>query len=116
METYARKAEYPGARRGFGGGRFLALVASLALFGAALPGLSPVLPASAAAVHSFALESFVAVPGGVAEIVTATPDGRFLYYTNASGKRWACLTFPTRRRPRGFPRSTRAKRNPHRRR
>lgn len=105
METYARKAEYPGARRAFGGGRFLALVASLALFGAALPGLSPVLPASAAAaVHSFALESFVAVPGGgVAEIVTATPDGRFLYYTNASGKKVGVLDISDPASPKGLP-------------
>jgi hypothetical protein len=46
----------------------------------------------AARVQSFSLESHYAVPGGeVAEIVAATPDGLFLFYTNASGKKVGVL-------------------------
>ncbi|MDR2180753.1 MAG: esterase-like activity of phytase family protein [Synergistaceae bacterium] len=42
--------------------------------------------AEAAHVQSFSLEAHYAVPGGgVAEIVAGTPDGLFLFYTNASG-------------------------------
>ena len=49
-------------------------------------------PAEAARVKSFVPESHYAVPGGeVAEIVAASADGMFLYYTNASGKKVGVL-------------------------
>jgi DNA-binding beta-propeller fold protein YncE len=51
-----------------------------------------VVPAEAARVKSFVPESHYAVPGGeVAEIVAASADGMFLYYTNASGKKVGVL-------------------------
>lgn len=41
-----------------------------------------------AGIKSFVLESHYAVPEGeVAEIIAASPDGTFLYYSNASGKK-----------------------------
>ena len=51
-----------------------------------------VVPAEAARVKSFVPESHYAMPGGeVAEIVAASADGMFLYYTNASGKKVGVL-------------------------
>ena len=51
-----------------------------------------VVPAEAAHVRSCVPEAHYAVPGGeVAEIVAASPDGMFLYYTNASGKKVGVL-------------------------
>ncbi|NCC97508.1 MAG: hypothetical protein EOM02_11800, partial [Synergistales bacterium] len=58
------------------------LAASLSFFALLTP------PSSEAEVRSFTLENHYAVPGGqVAEIVTATPDGMRLFYTNASGEK-----------------------------
>ena len=61
----------------------------------ALAGAIAIIFASAALAAddlSFKLETHYAVPdGGLAEIVTASPDGRFLYYTNASGKKIGAL-------------------------
>ncbi len=57
-----------------------------------------------AGVHSFVLESHYAVPGGeVAEIVTAAPDGTFLYYTNASGKKIGIVDINDPATPRTMP-------------
>jgi DNA-binding beta-propeller fold protein YncE len=54
-------------------------------------------------VAAFAAESHYAVPNGeVAEIVTATPDGRFLYYTNASGKKIGILDITNPAEPRAL--------------
>jgi hypothetical protein len=55
----------PGRSPGFGGGRCLAWWRRWRSSGRR-SGLSPVLPLRRRRVHSFALESFVAVPGGVA--------------------------------------------------
>ncbi|MDR2387656.1 MAG: esterase-like activity of phytase family protein [Deltaproteobacteria bacterium] len=51
-------------------------------------------------VQSFNLESHYAVPGGgVAEIVAGTPDGLFLYYTNASGSKVGILDISDPKKP-----------------
>ncbi|MDR1509836.1 MAG: hypothetical protein LBS53_09380, partial [Synergistaceae bacterium] len=56
--------------------------------------------AEAAHVQSFSLESHYAVPEGeVAEIVTGTPDGLFLFYTNASGKKVGVLDISNPEKP-----------------
>ncbi|MDR2301944.1 MAG: esterase-like activity of phytase family protein [Deltaproteobacteria bacterium] len=55
---------------------------------------------ASAHVQSFNLESHYAVPGGgVAEIVTGTPDGLFLYYTNASGSKVGLLDISDPKKP-----------------
>ncbi|MCF4152038.1 esterase-like activity of phytase family protein [Dethiosulfovibrio sp. F2B] len=74
----------------------LGIAASLSVFTL----LSP--PSSEAEVRSFALENHYAVPGGqVAEIVTATPDGMSLFYTNASGEKVGILDISDPASPRG---------------
>jgi hypothetical protein len=56
--------------------------------------------AEAAHVQSFSLEAHYAVPGGgVAEIVAGTPDGLFLFYTNASGCKVGVLDISNPRKP-----------------
>ncbi|MDR2456628.1 MAG: esterase-like activity of phytase family protein [Deltaproteobacteria bacterium] len=56
--------------------------------------------AAAARVQSFSLESHYAVPGGgVAEIVAGTPDGLFLFYTNASGGKVGVLDISDPQKP-----------------
>jgi hypothetical protein len=58
--------------------------------------------AEAAHVRSFSLEAHYAVPGGgVAEIVAGTPDGMFLFYTNASGGKVGVLDISNPKEP--FP-------------
>lgn len=57
--------------------------------------------AAEAEVKSFVLETHYAVPGGeVAEIVSATPDGKYLAYTNASGKKVGVLDICDPEKPR----------------
>ncbi|MDR2368503.1 MAG: esterase-like activity of phytase family protein [Deltaproteobacteria bacterium] len=56
--------------------------------------------ALSAHVQSFSLESHYAVPGGgVAEIVAGTPDGLFLFYTNASGNKVGVLDISDPQKP-----------------
>jgi hypothetical protein len=56
--------------------------------------------AEGAHVRSFGLESHYAVPGGeVAEIVAGTPDGLFLFYTNASGSKVGVLDISDPKQP-----------------
>jgi WD40 repeat protein len=58
--------------------------------------------AEAAHVQSFGLESHYAVPGGgTAEIVAGTPDGLFLFYTDASGGKIGALDISNPKEP--FP-------------
>jgi WD40 repeat protein len=56
--------------------------------------------AEAAHVQSFNLESHYAVPeSGVAEIVAGTPDGLFLFYTNASGSKVGVMDISDPQKP-----------------
>lgn len=51
-------------------------------------------------IRSFCLESHYAVPGGeVAEIIEPTPDGLWLFYTNASGKKVGVLDISDPKKP-----------------
>lgn len=73
------------------------LAASLSFFALLTP------PSSEAEVRSFTLENHYAVPGGqVAEIVTATPDGMRLFYTNASGEKVGILDISDPANPKGL--------------
>ena len=75
----------------------LGLAASLSMFALFSP------PSSEAEVKSFRLEYHYAVPGGeVAEIVTATPDGMRLFYTNASGEKVGILDISDPASPKGL--------------
>ena len=51
-------------------------------------------------IRSFTLESHYAVPGGeVAEIIAPTPEGLYLFYTNASGKKFGVLDISNPKKP-----------------